>query len=95
MNDTLQDHTLAFIGAGVMGEAMIGGLVGQHLVAPEAIVASDHRAARLGKRGRTPLFYPAGLVRSLAKRSMPSTTTHAASSKRAIPSKSSSVWPSR
>ncbi len=46
MNDTLRDRTLAFIGAGVMGEAMIGGLVGQHLVAPEAIVASDHRAAR-------------------------------------------------
>ena len=46
MNDTRRDSTLAFIGAGVMGEAMIGGLVGQHLVAPEAVVASDHRAVR-------------------------------------------------
>ena len=46
MNDTLRDSTLAFIGAGAMGEAMIGGLIGQHLVAPTAIIASDHRVAR-------------------------------------------------
>ena len=46
MNDILRDQTLAFIGAGAMGEAMIGGLIGQRLVAPEAIIASDHRATR-------------------------------------------------
>ncbi|MCY3978336.1 MAG: pyrroline-5-carboxylate reductase [Chloroflexi bacterium] len=37
----------AFIGAGVMGEAMIKGLLSQKLLAPENIVAADPRADRL------------------------------------------------
>ena len=37
----------AFIGAGVMGEAMIKGLLNQKLLAPANIVASDPRADRL------------------------------------------------
>ena len=43
----------AFIGAGVMGEAMIKGLLQQQLLAPENIVASDPRGDRLeALRGR-------------------------------------------
>jgi len=42
----LEDTRLAFIGAGVMGEAMIKGLLSQHLVLPEMIVASDPRPER-------------------------------------------------
>ncbi|MDI7275415.1 MAG: pyrroline-5-carboxylate reductase [Anaerolineae bacterium] len=42
----LQDTRLAFIGAGVMGEAMIKGLLSQRLVLPEMVVASDPRAER-------------------------------------------------
>ena len=37
----------AFIGAGVMGEAMIKGLLKQQLLAPENIVASDPRSEHL------------------------------------------------
>ncbi len=37
----------AFIGAGMMGEAMIKGLLKQRLLAPERIVAADPRAERL------------------------------------------------
>ena len=40
-------ETTAFIGAGVMGEAMIQGLLKQELLAPEDIVASDPRRAHL------------------------------------------------
>jgi pyrroline-5-carboxylate reductase len=42
----LSDTMIAFIGAGAMGEAMIGGLVNSHLVPPGAIVASDPREGR-------------------------------------------------
>jgi len=44
-------ETIAFIGAGVMGEAMIKGLLHQKLVKPETIVAADPRAARLKQLG--------------------------------------------
>src|SRR3972149_7300296 len=43
----LTDLRLAFIGAGVMGEAMIRGLLTQQLVAPDAITASHPRQVRL------------------------------------------------
>lgn len=42
----LEDTRLAFIGAGVMGEAMIKGLLSQRLVFPEMIIASDPRPER-------------------------------------------------
>jgi pyrroline-5-carboxylate reductase len=42
----LTDLSLAFIGAGVMGEAMIRGLLAQRLVAADAITASHPRPAR-------------------------------------------------
>ena len=44
----LKNTSCAFIGAGAMGEAMIGGLVQHDLVAPEAITASDPHQSRLG-----------------------------------------------
>jgi pyrroline-5-carboxylate reductase len=37
----LKDVTLSFIGAGMMGEAMIAGLVNQNLIEPEQIIAAD------------------------------------------------------
>lgn len=40
-------ETAAFIGAGVMGEAMIKGLLAQRLLAPENIVAADPRREHL------------------------------------------------
>lgn len=40
-------ETIAFIGAGVMGEAMIKGLLHQKLVKPEMIIAADPHEARL------------------------------------------------
>ncbi|MDA1093990.1 MAG: pyrroline-5-carboxylate reductase [Acidobacteria bacterium] len=43
----LRDVPIAFIGAGAMGEAMIGGLLRQELVEPGAITASDLHQARL------------------------------------------------
>jgi len=43
----LKDTRLAFIGTGVMGEAMIRGLLAHDLVAPEAITASHPRRERL------------------------------------------------
>jgi len=43
----LSDTRLAFIGTGVMGEAMIRGLLAHELVAPEAITASHPRRERL------------------------------------------------
>jgi pyrroline-5-carboxylate reductase len=38
---SLLNATLAFIGSGVMGEAMIKGLLGRDMVAPAQIIASD------------------------------------------------------
>ena len=40
-------ETIAFIGAGVMGEAMIQGVLNQKLVKPEQITAADPHEARL------------------------------------------------
>ena len=42
----LENTRLAFIGSGVMAEAMINGLLGRRLIEPEAIIASDPRAER-------------------------------------------------
>jgi len=42
----LRDETLAFIGCGMMGEAMVKGLLRQGLVDPRQIVASHPRAER-------------------------------------------------
>ena len=42
----IRDLRIAVIGAGVMGEAMIGGLLKQELVAPEQIVATEPRPER-------------------------------------------------
>ena len=41
------DKKIAFIGAGTMGEAMIRGLLGQTIVTPDQIIASDHYADRI------------------------------------------------
>lgn len=41
------DQTIAFIGAGIMGEAMIRGLLSQNIVTPAQIIASDPWAERL------------------------------------------------
>ncbi|MCB0032276.1 MAG: NAD(P)-binding domain-containing protein, partial [Anaerolineales bacterium] len=40
------DNTLAFIGSGIMAEAMIRGLINQKLVDPKQIISSDPRADR-------------------------------------------------
>ena len=45
--DALEGLHLAFIGAGAMGEAMIGGLLSRHKLDPENIVASDRHRDRL------------------------------------------------
>ncbi len=42
-----EDQTIAFIGAGVMGEAMIRGLLSKKIVAPDQIIASDPWEVRL------------------------------------------------
>jgi pyrroline-5-carboxylate reductase len=42
-----EDRTIAFIGAGTMGEAMIRGLLGQEIVDPAQIIASDPWQKRL------------------------------------------------
>src|SRR5829696_8070625 len=42
----IRDLRIAVIGAGVMGEAMIGGLLKQELVAPEQIIATEPREGR-------------------------------------------------
>lgn len=42
----LQNTPIAFIGAGVMAEAMIKGLLGQGLVSPEQVIASDPHIER-------------------------------------------------
>lgn len=47
------DQTVAFIGGGIMGEAMIRGLITRNIVAPEQIIAADPMAERLDDlRGR-------------------------------------------
>ncbi|MBE2193623.1 MAG: pyrroline-5-carboxylate reductase [Anaerolinea sp.] len=43
---SFKDTIIAFIGSGVMAEAMIGGLLRQKIVTPEQIVASDPLDAR-------------------------------------------------
>ena len=43
----LHDVNLAFIGAGAMGSAMIGGLLARHDVEPEHLTASDRHEERL------------------------------------------------
>ena len=43
----LQDLDVAFIGAGAMGEAMIGGLLARHQLEPGNITASDRHRERL------------------------------------------------
>src|SRR5687768_10141838 len=49
----LDGASIAFIGAGAMGEAMIGGLLANHLIAPDAITASDPHTPRVEDlRGR-------------------------------------------
>ena len=45
--DVLGKVPLTFIGAGAMGEAMIGGLLAKRLVTPGAITAADRHAERL------------------------------------------------
>jgi pyrroline-5-carboxylate reductase len=45
--ETFSGRTLAFIGGGVMGEAMIRGLVEGELVTPDRVVVSDPHAPRL------------------------------------------------
>ena len=56
----LQDVTLAFVGSGVMAEAMIKGLLNEKLIDPSRIIASDPRlervqelAAQYGVKGTT------------------------------------------
>ena len=46
-NHVLHDLHLAFIGAGAMGEAMIGGLLSRHQLEPAHITASDRHRERL------------------------------------------------
>jgi pyrroline-5-carboxylate reductase len=48
----LKDLKIAVIGAGVMGEAMIGGLLKQELVAPDQIVATEPRPERREEMAR-------------------------------------------
>jgi pyrroline-5-carboxylate reductase len=43
----LDNLTVSFIGSGVMGEAMINGLLQKKLIAPEQIIASDPREDRV------------------------------------------------
>jgi len=43
----LDDVTIAFIGSGNMGEAMIQGLLKQQMIAPERLIAADPRPERL------------------------------------------------
>lgn len=42
----IRDLRIAVIGAGIMGEAMVGGLLKQELVAPEQVVATEPRPER-------------------------------------------------
>jgi pyrroline-5-carboxylate reductase len=45
----LEGLSLGFVGAGAMGEAMIGGLLSKKLVPPDAIAASHPRTSRLAE----------------------------------------------
>ena len=49
LSTTLHDMSIAFIGAGAMGEAMIGGLLRHELVDPGAITAADRHPERLNE----------------------------------------------
>ena len=44
---TFKGNTVSFIGAGVMGEAMIKGLLNQNVLAPASITAADPRGEHL------------------------------------------------
>jgi pyrroline-5-carboxylate reductase len=46
MSGALRSLRIAFVGGGVMGEAIMRGLLGRELVAPEQIIVSDPVAAR-------------------------------------------------
>jgi pyrroline-5-carboxylate reductase len=46
LNMVFENKTVAFIGSGVMGEAMIGGLLGKSLLTADQIVATDAREER-------------------------------------------------
>lgn len=43
---SLENKVVAFIGSGVMGEAMMNGLLDKHLLTPDQIIAADPRAER-------------------------------------------------
>jgi pyrroline-5-carboxylate reductase len=45
--DVLGKATLALVGAGAMAEAVIGGMLGNHIVAPDAVTATHPRAKRV------------------------------------------------
>ncbi len=45
----LNDATIGFIGSGVMGEAMVKGLLGKTLIPPDCIIASDVREERVAE----------------------------------------------
>jgi len=49
----LQDTTIAFIGSGTMGEAMVKGLLENHLVNPDHVIASGPREERAEELTRT------------------------------------------
>jgi pyrroline-5-carboxylate reductase len=44
----LKDQSIALLGAGNMGEALLRGLIRSKLVSPERIIATGPRAERLG-----------------------------------------------
>jgi len=48
----LHDKTIAFIGAGVMGEAIIKGILSQNLVQPDQIYATDPHSERVNEVAR-------------------------------------------
>ena len=53
MQNSLENARLAFIGAGAMGEALIGGLLSGGRVTPDQVTATDTRPERLDEmRGR-------------------------------------------
>jgi len=43
----IKDHKIAFIGSGVMAEAMISGLIRNSIATPDSLLASDPRQDRL------------------------------------------------
>jgi pyrroline-5-carboxylate reductase len=50
---SLKNKTIAFLGAGNMGEALIRGLLAAKMVMPSQIVATDVRPERLGELAKT------------------------------------------